>query len=63
MGKLYIVCNSYNPNTASANRLLSFVQGFSELGVEAEVVFLVPNSDMSKVPYGLLRRLLKDTKS
>lgn len=49
MGKLYIVCNSYNPNTASANRLLSFVQGFSELGVEAEVVFLVPNSDMSKV--------------
>lgn len=49
MGKLYIVCNSYNPNTAPTNRLLSFVQGFSELGVEAEVVFLVPNSDMSKV--------------
>lgn len=40
MGKLYIVCNSYNPNTAPTNRLLSFVQGFSELGVEAEVVFL-----------------------
>lgn len=46
---LYIVCNSYQPNTAPTNRVLSFVRGFSELGVEAEVVFLTPNSERSKV--------------
>ena len=49
MGNIYIVCNSYNPNTAPINRILSFVRGFSELGVEAEVVFLTPNSVRSKV--------------
>ena len=46
---LYIVYNSYQPNTAPTNRLLSFLQGFSELGVEAVVIFLTPNSEMSKV--------------
>lgn len=49
MGNIYIVCNSYNPNTAPINRILSFVRGFSELCVEAEVVFLTPNSVRSKV--------------
>ena len=49
MSNIYIVCNSYNPNTAPINRILSFVRGFSELGVEAEVVFLTPNSERSKV--------------
>lgn len=46
---LYIVFNSYQPNTAPTNRVLSFVRGFSELGIEAEVVFLTPNSVRSKV--------------
>lgn len=49
MSKIYIVCNSYNPNTAPTNRVLSFIRGFSELNVEAEVVFLVPDSNRSKV--------------
>ena len=49
MAKLYVVCRSYNPNTAFSNRIFSFVRGFSELGVDAEVVFLTPNSEMSKV--------------
>lgn len=49
MNKVYIVCNSYQPNTAPTNRLLSFVRGFSELGIKAEVVFLSPNSEKSKV--------------
>lgn len=48
MGKLYVVCNSYQPNTASTNRILSFVRGFSELGVEADVIFLTPNLERSK---------------
>lgn len=49
MSNIYIVCNSYTPNTAPVNRILSFVRGFSELGVESEVVFLAPNSKRSKV--------------
>ena len=49
MSKIYIVCNSYNPNTATTNRILNFVQGFEDFGIEAEVVFLAPSSDMSKV--------------
>lgn len=46
---LYIVYNSYQPNTAPTNRLLSFLRGFSELGTQVEVVFLEPDSNYSKV--------------
>ena len=49
MNKIYLVCNSYNPNTAATNRVLSFLRGFSELGVKVEVVYLAPDSKMSKV--------------
>lgn len=49
MSKVYIVCNSYSPNTAPTNRVLSFVRGFSELGMEAEVIYLVPDLKKSKV--------------
>lgn len=48
MNKIYIVCNSYNPNTAPTNRLLSFLKGFSELGLKVEVVFLESDSIFSK---------------
>lgn len=46
---LYIVYNSYQPNTAPTNRLLSFLRGFSELGTKVEVVFLESDSIYSKV--------------
>lgn len=46
---LYIVCNSYQPNTAPMNRVLSFIRGFSDLKVEAEVVFLAPDSQRSVI--------------
>lgn len=49
MCKVYIVCNSYNPNTAPTNRVLSFVRGFSESGMAAEVVYLAPDAKMNKV--------------
>ena len=49
MNKFYVVCNAYYPNTAFSNRMFSFLRGFSELGVDAEVVFLTPDSEMSKV--------------
>lgn len=46
---LYIVYNSYQPNTAPTNRLLSFLRGFSELGTKVEVVFLESDSIYSKI--------------
>ena len=49
MNKFYIVCNSYHPNTAYTNRVFSFLRGFSELGVDTEVVFLAPDKDRSTV--------------
>lgn len=49
ISKTYIVVNSYQPNTAPTNRILSFVRGFSELGVEAEVVFLTPDSKRNRI--------------
>lgn len=49
MNKIYVVCNSYNPNTAATNRVLGFLRGFSELGIEIEVVYLVPDSRKNKV--------------
>lgn len=49
MNKFYIVCNSYHPNTAYTNRVFSFLRGFSELGVDTEVVFLAPDTDRSTV--------------
>lgn len=49
MNKLYVVCNSYHPNTAYTNRVLSFLRGFSELGVDTQVVFLAPDKDKSTV--------------
>ena len=47
--KIYIVCRVYHPNTAFTNRVLSFIHGFSEFGVAAEVVYLVPDIDRNKV--------------
>lgn len=49
MNKLYVVCNSYHPNTAYTNRVLSFLRGFSELGVDTQVVFLAPDKDRTTV--------------
>lgn len=49
MGKFYIVTSAYNPNTAPTNRLLSFLQGFSELGVDVELIYFISNSEKSKI--------------
>lgn len=47
-GKFYIVCNTYLPNSAYTNRVLGFLRGFSELGVDTEAVFLAPDANRSK---------------
>ena len=40
---LTIIYSCFKPNTAPANRFLSFLKGFDEMGVIVEVVFLYPN--------------------
>ena len=49
---LYIFCSSVTPNIASTNRLLSFLKGFDELGVEATCVVLTTNTGYAvyKIP-------------
>lgn len=42
---------SYKPNTAETNRLLCFLHGFSELGVDVEMVFLIPDHSKSMIQY------------
>ena len=48
----YILYRRYIPNTAVSNRLLAFARGFSELGIETEVVMFSPNEKYDKI--GLL---------
>lgn len=38
---LYILSESYVPNTAVTNHALSFVRGFSDLGIKAKWVFVM----------------------
>lgn len=40
----YILSKYYDPNTATTNHALSFMKGFSEMGVQAEWVFIIPNA-------------------
>lgn len=49
MSKTYIVYGTYRPSSAPTNRLMAFVRGFSELGVNADVLFLMPDIQSSKV--------------
>lgn len=44
MGKFYILCDGYAPNQAYANHNMSFFRGFSELGVKAELVYIMPDT-------------------
>lgn len=49
--RLIIIFDSFTRNTATANRLLAMVRGFSELDVEIELVFVQPNFKLEKVPF------------
>lgn len=42
--ELYIVIPSYAPNTATMNRIMAFIRGFSEQGLKTHVTFLVSDS-------------------
>lgn len=45
----FILYRRYIPNTAKGNRLQAFLKGFSELGIQAEVVFFSPNESFDKI--------------
>lgn len=47
MGKFYILCDGYSPNQAYSNHNMSFFRGFSELGVKAELVYIMPDANGS----------------
>lgn len=49
VGELYIVIPSYAPNTATMNRIMAFIRGFSEQGLKTHVAFLTSDSYGSKV--------------
>lgn len=50
MNRLYIFRDSYEPNTATLNRFLGFVKGFSQLGIYTTACFIRPNGNCDKVP-------------
>lgn len=43
MAKFYILCNGYSPNQAYTNHNMCFIRGFSELGVKADLVYIMPD--------------------
>ena len=49
MGNLYFVISSYSPNNAPINRLLSLVEGFSTLGLDVNLVFILSDSKGSRL--------------
>lgn len=49
MAKFYIVQNVYKPSEATINRLLAFLHRFDQLGIQATVVFLMPDAGKDKV--------------
>lgn len=51
MGRFVILTSCYKPNTASINRLLSFLSAFDSAGIQCkiEMVFAYPDSEFSMV--------------
>lgn len=47
--KLVIVYPSFKPNNAPTNRLISFLRGLDELGVETQVTFIYPNEKRNRM--------------
>lgn len=48
MKDIIVIYYSYKPNTAPINRLLSFLHGFDDYGIEAEMVFLYPDEKANR---------------
>ena len=48
MNNVYIICREYQPNSATHNRLMSFLNVFESCGIKVNLVFLHPNWENSK---------------
>jgi hypothetical protein len=51
--EIIIFRDAYNPNTATTNRLIALIQGFSELGIVCEVIYIRPDNSKNKVSLAL----------
>ncbi len=49
MGHFYIISDQYYPNTAATNHGLGFIKGFSEIGVKADWIFVLPSDNFDVV--------------
>ena len=49
ISEIFIVIPSYSPNTATTNRIMALIRGFSEQGQKTHVTFLISDSYGSKV--------------
>lgn len=47
----YILQYSYNPNTASCNRLLGFYNTLENMGIDTTLVFFAPNINKSRITH------------
>ena len=43
MGRFYIISDHYSPNIAATNHALAFIKGFSDHGIIAEWIFILPS--------------------
>lgn len=53
MENFYFLNYSYNPNTAATNRMLAYMKGLSELGVQTNVLFFLTDKRKSKIESNL----------
>lgn len=49
MNRLFFVRSCFEPNSAPTNRFLSFIEGFSRLGIDVEVVFVLSDRKGSRI--------------
>lgn len=51
MSSFYFLNNAYIPGTAMTNRMLAYVRGLSELGINTNLVFFFPDEKRSKIEF------------
>lgn len=45
---IYIINESFQPNSATTNRFLTFAKGYGELGIDVKVLFVSQNKGFIK---------------
>lgn len=47
---IYFIYMEYTPNTASSNRMLTYLRSFEKMGISINVIFFLPDKNKSVVP-------------